>query len=281
MQRPCLGGAKPTGLTGRLIEGLIVSTSFNAVAAATSDERFARMLAETALFMRDHVLSVVSHDLRSPLNAIHSWAYVLERKLDANDAAAQRAIAGIRSGVDQQVKLLEDAIDSTRAGTKALPLQRSPFVMRLTLERSLDDVRRALADARGVSIKLESRLDAQQCDGDRERLSQAIWTMLAFAVEASAPGTAVMLSSSTESGSWHVDVTHTASLSALGNTELPHALEPFARKQAAQPREAGRIAWVLALPQRVATAHGGSFEQSSTLDGQTSTLSLRVPLVAV
>jgi signal transduction histidine kinase len=258
-----------------------VSTSFNAVAAATSDERFARMLAETALFMRDHVLSIVSHDLRSPLNAIHSWAYVLERKLDANDAAAQRAIAGIRSGVDQQVKLLEDAIDSTRAGTKALPLQRSPFVMRLTLERSLDDVRRALADARGVSIKLESRLDAEQCDGDRERLSQAVWTMLAFAVEASAPGTAVMLSSSIESGSWHVDVTHTASLSALGNTELPHALEPFARKQAALPREAGRIAWVLALAQRVATAHGGSFEQSPTLDGQTATLSLRVPLVAV
>jgi signal transduction histidine kinase len=281
MQRSCPGGAKRTGLTGRLIEGLIVSTSFNAVAAATSDERFARMLAETALFMRDHVLSIVSHDLRSPLNAIHSWAYVLERKLDANDAAAQRAIAGIRSGVDQQVKLLEDAIDSTRAGTKALPLQRSPFVMRLTLERSLDDVRRALADARGVSIKLESRLDAEQCDGDRERLTQAVWTMLAFAVEASAPGTAVMLSSSIESGSWHVDVTHTASLSALGNTELPHALEPFARKQAAAPREAGRIAWVLALPQRVATAHGGSFEQSPTLDGQTATLSLRVPLVAV
>jgi K+-sensing histidine kinase KdpD len=265
-------------LPSGLFEGPIVSTSFNAVAAATSDERFARMRAETALFMRDHVLAVVSHDLRSPLNAIHSWAYVLERKLDVSDAAAQRALAGIRSGVDQQVKLLEDVVDRTRSETRTLPLQRAPFVMRSVLERSVDDVRRALADARGVSFKLDSRLDAEQCDGDRERCSQAVWVMLAFAVEGSAPGSSVVLSSGVESGSWHVDVTHTTSIPAFGEAELPHVLDAFARNQATQPREAGRIAWVLALPQRVAAAHGGTLEQSATIDGQLSTLSLRVPL---
>jgi K+-sensing histidine kinase KdpD len=269
------------GLPSDLFEGPIVSTSFNAVAAATSDERFARMRAETALFMRDHVLSIVSHDLRSPLNAIHSWAYVLERKLDANDAAAQRALAGIRSGVDQQVKLLEEAVDCTRFETKALPLQRSVFVMRPVLERSLDDVRRALAEARGVSVRIDSRLDAEECDADRERVSQAVWVMIAFAVEGSAPGSSVELSSGVESGWWHIDVTHTASIAAFCEPELPHAFEPFARKQATHPREAGRIAWVLALPQRVATALGGTFEQTAMLDGHPSTLSLRVPLVAV
>ncbi len=258
-----------------------MSTSFNAVAAATSDERFARMRAETALFMRDHVLSIVSHDLRSPLNAIHSWAYVLERKLDANDAAAQRALAGIRSGVDQQVKLLEEAVDSTRAETKALPLTRAPFAMRAVLDRSLDDVRRALADARGVTIRLDSQLDAEHCDGDRERLSQAIWVMLAFAVESSAPGGLVALSSGVESGSWRIDASYTTSLAALRDAELPHAFDAFSRKQATLPRDAGRIAWVLALPQRVASAHGGVFEQSETVDGQLSSLSLRVPLLSV
>src|SRR5215510_13808409 len=95
-----------------------------------ASERGARLRAETALFMRDHVLSTVSHDLRSPLNAIHSWAYVLERKLDSADGTAQRALAGIRSGVDQQVKLLDETVDSTRAETKGLPLQCAPFQVR-------------------------------------------------------------------------------------------------------------------------------------------------------
>lgn len=269
------------GLLSDLFEGPIVSTSFNAVAAATSDERYARMRAETALFMRDHVLSIVSHDLRSPLNAIHSWAYVLERKLDANDAPAQRALAGIRSGVDQQVKLLDEIVDSTRTGTKALPLQRTAFMMRPLLDRALDDIWRVLGDARGVSVNIDSRLDSEQCDGDRERISQAVWVMLAFAVEGSGPGSTVVLSSNVEPGFWRIDARHTTSIAAFGDAELPHVFEAFALKQATQPREAGRIAWVLALPQRIAAAHGGTFEQSAMLDGQPSTLSLRVPLVAV
>lgn len=257
-----------------------MSTSFNAVAAATSDERFARMRAETALFMRDHVLSLVSHDLRSPLNAIHSWAYVLERKLDAADPAAQRALAGIRSGVEQQVKLLEEAVDSTRAETKALALERARFIMQPVIERALDEVRRSLADARGVSFILESRLDAEHCNGDRERLLQALWVMLAFAIEGSAPGGTVTLESGLDAGFWRVDVAHTMRFAALADAELPHAFEAFARNQAMRVREAGRVAWVLALPQRVASAHGGSFEQSMAGDGELSTLSLRVPLVA-
>lgn len=247
---------------------------------AALDERFARLSAEAALFMRDHVLSLVSHDLRSPLNAIHSWAYVLERKLDANDASAQRALTGIRAGVDQQVKLLEDVVDSTRAQTKTLPLVRESFALRPLVERVASEVRTMLADVRGVSLSIESTLDAETLDGDRERLSQALWTMLTFAVEASAPGTEVMVASVIEGGHWRVEVTHTMSFAALGNAELPHAFEPFACKQATHLREAARIAWVLALAQRVATAHGGVLTQSEAVDGETSTLTLRVPLAA-
>lgn len=247
---------------------------------AALDERFARLSAEAALFMRDHVLSLVSHDLRSPLNAIHSWAYVLERKLDANDASAQRALTGIRAGVDQQVKLLEDVVDSTRAQTKALPLARESFVLRPLVERVASEVRTMLADVRRVSLSIESPLDAETLDGDRERLSQALWTMLTFAVEASAPDAAVTVASVIEGGHWQIEVTHTMSFAALGSAELPHAFERLACKQATHPREAARLAWVLALPQRVATAHGGMLTQGEAADGETSALTLRIPLAA-
>lgn len=283
-QHPCrIQPARPcrSDSLALIIQGPIVSTSSNAVSIAPSEERFARMRAETALFMRDHVLSIVSHDLRSPLNAIHSWAYVLERKLDIRDAAAQRALAGIRSGVDQQVKLLEQAVDSTRAETKALDLRRAPFAVRPLLDRAIGETRAWLADARGVSIELASSIDGAQCEGDSERLAQAVWAVLACAVECSAPTSSVSVSSIVDSGLWRVDVAYTMRFAALSDAELPHAFESFARQQIMQPREAGRIAWILALPQRIATAHGGTFEQGPCADGERSTLSLRLPLIAV
>lgn len=243
-------------------------------------ERTAYLRAETALFMRDHVLSLVSHDLRGPLNAIHSWAYVLERKLDANDPNAQRAVTGIRSGVDQQVKLLETIVDATRAETKSLALAYAPFPLHPLLDETVDEVRTGLARMRGVELQVDSQVATEQLNGDRVRLVAALWLMLTFAVEASAEGATVELAAQADTSAWHATVTYDADLAALNDPALPHVLEAFARKQAQDPREAKRIAWVLALSKRVAEAHGGSFEQVDATGDEPATLSLRIPMSA-
>jgi signal transduction histidine kinase len=243
-----------------------------------SAERLAHLRAEAALFMRDNVLGVVSHDLRGPLNAIHSWGYVLERKIDAADPAAQRALAGIRSGVEQQVKLIEQTVDTTRAETKALALSLTPSALRPLIEHSADLARASLANARGVTVGVDSPLAEEQIEGDTERLTQAIWLMLVFATEASARGGSVVLASQVEGSTWRTEVRYTVSAPALVDKQAPHALEAFARRQATQPREAGRIAWGLALCKRVAEAHGGSFDHVDIVDGAAVSMNLRVPL---
>jgi signal transduction histidine kinase len=246
----------------------------------TVSERTAHLRAETALFMRDHVLSLVSHDLRGPLNAIHSWAYVLERKLDANDPNSQRAVTGIRNGVDQQVKLLETIVDATRAETRSLALAYAPFPLHPLLDETVEEVRSGLARARGVEVTVESQLATEQLNGDRERLAAALWVMLTFAVEASARDTAVTVAARADASRWYATVTFKQNAAALGDSSAPHLLEAFARQQACEPREAKRIAWVFALCKRVAEAHGGNFEQSDTPEGETATLALHVPLSA-
>ncbi|MEA3102869.1 HAMP domain-containing sensor histidine kinase, partial [Caballeronia mineralivorans] len=256
------------------------ATTSGGAAPAQTDERAAHLRAEAALFMRDHVLGVVSHDLRGPLNAIHSWGYVLERKVDAADTAAQRALGGIRSGVEQQVKLIEQFIDTTRAETKTLALDRAPRALRQLIEHAAAQARTSLANARHVTLHVESALVEEQISADSERLTQALWLMLAFATEASAAGSKVVLDARVEGGSFSAVVTFMASQKALFDPELPHALEVFARKQATLPREAVRIAWALALSKRVAEAHGGTFEHDDFADGATVALKFRVPLSA-
>lgn len=260
---------------------LVVSPCASNGASDSADSavasRIAHLRAEAALFMRDHVLSIVSHDLRGPLNAIHSWGYVFERKVDANDPAAQRALNGIRSGVEQQVALIEQFVDTTRAETKAVVLALAPIAVRPLLERSAALARAGVAQARGVTITIDSPLAEEQVEGDAERLLQALWLMQSFAAEASAANANVHVSSNLEGGVWRTDVRFTASAQAIGDAASPHVLEAFARRQALQPCEAGRIAWGLALCKRVSEAHGGTFEHSNIADGAEVTLTVRVP----
>lgn len=250
---------------------------------STSDfrsERIARLCAEAALFMRDHVLSRVSHDLRSPLNAIHSWAYVLERKVDAVDATAQRALGGIRTGVEQQVQLIDTLVDRARAETRRLAIVRAPFQIDALIEATVDDARASLAEARGVALTVHGMPTGLTVDGDRERIAQALWLMLTFAIESSARGGAVTLDVSTSTLGIRFDVKWSASPRALRDDAVPHRLEPFARAQACEPLEGGRPAWVLALCLRVAEAHGGAFEQQSLAEGADTALGFGIPLTA-
>lgn len=243
-------------------------------------ERAAHYAAEAALFLRDQALSTASHDLRSPLNAMHSWAYVLERQLASADPNLQRALAGIRTGIDQQVALIDDVLDAPRAETRTLAITAQPFALRPLLDDTLALVRFALADARQV------RIDATLPDGepsltaDRERVAQALWTMLTTAVEASAAGSLVTFACAHDGARCVAHVTCAVSADALADPALPHAFESFARREMLRPHDAKRVAWTLALCQRVALAHAGTFTHAPFSDGAAATLSLSVPCEA-
>lgn len=149
---------------------------------ALMHERAARVRAEAQVCSRDQVLSVASHDLRGPLNAIHTWAHVLERKLGEADPSIGRAIAGIRAGVEQQVSMIEKIIDTPRMATRHLAITRHPADLRAIID---DVIANARVTQGAGEITLEWRGEAHDAQVDAERLWQAWWCMLAYAGELS------------------------------------------------------------------------------------------------
>ncbi|MGS0891758.1 sensor histidine kinase [Burkholderia stagnalis] len=240
-------------------------------------ERAAHYAAQAALFLRDQALSTASHDLRSPLNAMHSWAYVLERQLANADPNLQRALAGIRTGVDQQVKLIDEVLDAPRAETRALALAPQPFALRPLLDDTLALVRFALADARQVAIDATPPDGEPSLSADRERVAQALWTMLTTAVEASAAGDRVSFACTRDGARFVVRAACRVSVDALADPARPHAFEAFARREMLRERDAKRVAWTLALCQRIALAHGGTFSHEPFADAAPATITLALP----
>ncbi|WP_107311199.1 sensor histidine kinase [Burkholderia metallica] len=243
-------------------------------------ERAAHYAAQAALFLRDQALSTASHDLRSPLNAMHSWAYVLERQLAHADPNLQRALAGIRTGIEQQVALIDDVLDAPRTETRLLAVAPQPFALRTLLDDTIALVRFALADARQVALDVTLPDGEPSVTADRERIAQALWTMLTAAVETSAAGGRVTFACARDRAQFTARATCTVNAGALADPAQPHAFESFARREMLRERDAKRVAWTLGLCQRVALAHGGTFAHDLFADGATATLTFSVPCEA-
>ncbi|MDQ0139924.1 sensor histidine kinase [Cupriavidus necator] len=92
-----------------------------------------------------------AHDLRSSLNAIQSWAYVLDRAFDTTPAPAQRALDGIRSGMQQQLALIEEMEEGVRLLADESPARWQRVDLRVLASQAIAD-RRHAADARGVLL---------------------------------------------------------------------------------------------------------------------------------
>lgn len=240
--------------------------------------RAAQLQAIAGLFARDRVLSIASHDLRSPLNGIHSWIYVLESKLGQSEPTVQRALAGLRTGVEQQVRIIEDVIDATRAQSRTLQLARTTLDIAPVVDEVVGLLRATFAGERGTSLDVTWPDARVSIDADPQRIGHALWAALAYAIDASAPGRGVSMDNALEDNAWRATIRFHASDEALADPELPHAFEPFLRVPTGLPGRDG-VPLALAVTQRVVDAHGGKLAASPGDDGTTSFV-LTLPLSA-
>lgn len=240
-------------------------------------ERNARIQAETAARARDEFLAIVSHELRAPLNGIQSWAHVLESY--ARDAVAasvaQRALQGIKTGVAQQVRLIEDLLDVTRMMSGKLRLVKQPFAILPVIQSAVQSVR-DLAAAKRIAITSSYQIRGEQIEGDPDRVQQVIWNLLTNAIKFTPENGAVWLGA-TVSGK---ELCLTVSDNGIGISPdfLPHLFDRFSQKDTSSTRGHGGLGLGLFLVRYLVELHGGSVEVKSEGEGRGTTFFVYLPL---
>jgi signal transduction histidine kinase len=141
-------------------------------------ERRARRTAETALEVKDLILGVIGHDLRSPITAICASAELLMRSEQSPDRlAALHRIDGSARRMDRMVRSLVDYARTYFGG--GMPIVVAKERMAHIVKRVIDEVRAA---HHGRAIVLEVSGDTSGVwDGDR--VAQAISNLVLNAVE--------------------------------------------------------------------------------------------------
>jgi PAS domain S-box-containing protein len=273
--RPRFGhGEEFLGYIGSVIEIHERKRAEEQNAALLERERRARAEAERVNLLKDEFLATLSHELRSPLNAIVGWSHILGQKnIDPEDA--KRGIETIQRNAKAQAQMIEDLLDMSRVISGKVRLDVQHVNLADVIEQAIQSVLPS-ADAR--SIRLLKVLDphAGPVSGDPNRLQQVIWNLLSNAIKFTPKYGRVQVV--LERVNSHLEISVSDNGEGIDPKFLPHLFDRFRQADASTTRQHGGLGLGLSIVNHLTELHGGSVRAKSPGKGMGSTFVVALPL---
>jgi|GEM_PF-1749886 signal transduction histidine kinase/ActR/RegA family two-component response regulator len=241
----------------------------------TSQLREATKRAQSANEAKSRFLATVSHEMRTPLNAILGLGQIVARSSLTKKQRDQ--VLEMKGAARRLRMMIDDVLDLCQLDDGALQLKPRPF--RLTaLAQSLDNLHRPTAEARHLRLTMHMEASLGEIRlGDVDRLRQVISVLIDNALKFTQEGGVDCRISGVGDDLW-IQVVDTGD--GVAPEKMAVIFERFSQIDDSTKRAAGGIGLGLALCQGLVAKMGGEMSASSQ-PGQGSTFSLRIPCPAI
>jgi len=225
---------------------------------------------------KDDFLAVLSHEMRSPLNAVLTWSHAL-RSGAVSDETREQAYAGIERSARSQARMIDDLLDSARIIAGKVSLDPQDVDLR-TIVREAADAARAVATEAGLALEVVAGIEPLPVRVDVVRTHQVVGNLLSNAVKFTAAGGTVRVASRRSGAFAEVTVTDTGAGIPAGL--LPRIFDRFRQGDTSMTRQHGGLGLGLSIARHLLTLQGGTIEAQSDGSGHGATFRVRLPLAA-
>ena len=236
-------------------------------------EKMARGAAESINRLKDQFLATLSHELRTPMNAILGWAHMLDSRTMSADKVA-RAATIIKSNAKAQVQLIEELLDVSRMIGGRIALTLEPVDVCSIVDAVVESAR---PDAEAKGLRLKAVVPPlPPLIADKGRLRQIVWNILSNAVKFTPEGGEIRVELHGGDGEMHFVVADTGV--GIDADFLPHVFERFAQADSSSTRSHGGLGLGMAIVHHLVDLHGGAVQADSPGPNQGATFTVRLPI---
>ena len=225
---------------------------------------------------RTQFLSVLSHELRNPLEPILNALHLLDHT-SPGGPQAKAAKAVVHRQVDHLTHLVDDLLDVTRISRGKIQLRRQQVEIADALTRTVDD-HRALFARREITLELRLGKGPLLIEADPTRLAQIIGNLLQNAAKFTHSGGRVTVSASREGDFATFSVRDTGV--GLSLDMLERVFDPFTQVEETLHRTSGGLGLGLALVKGLTELQRGRVEARSEGPGRGAEFVVWFPTVA-
>ncbi len=237
------------------------------------NERDARQTAEYANATKDDFISIISHELKTPLNAIAGWTRILKtNEISANTKSL--ALQKIDKNLRAQASLVEQLLGYSEIIAGKTNLQKEEIDFAALFQEAINEIK-PLADEKKIELQTTFDAGAAQIAGDREKLKIAIQNLLTNAVKFSQNGGKIETAIARRNG--NVELTVKDYGRGINADFLPQIFERY--KQADNPnvRDYGGLGLGLTVTRHIINLHKGKITAHSDGKGKGSTFTIVLP----
>lgn len=221
--------------------------------------------------LKREFLSMVSHDLRTPLTAVSANTEVLQAGIYGQlpEVASKMLAVSLRS-CHRLLNLVNDLLDMEKLAAGQMPLSIQNELALPVLERSVEDVSTLAADKQ-IKISMDAPADLY-IKADANRLVQVMVNLLSNAIKFSQPGSAIVLSAEQRNAFVEFKVQDFGR--GIPEDQLTTVFEPYRQVKGSDQRVGTGLG--LTICKQILEQHEGEIGVASTV-GKGTTFFFRIP----
>ncbi|HUU38765.1 MAG TPA: hybrid sensor histidine kinase/response regulator [Candidatus Desulfaltia sp.] len=224
--------------------------------------------------MEENFITMVSHQLRSPLVAIQQYfEVILAGMVGRVDDAQKEMIVRAQERLGSLLHLINDWLDMARITRGQLVDKFLPIALEKLLDRQVEFMK-PLAQEYKVRLELRPPERPALALGDEQSLEQVFSNLISNAIKYNRPEGSVIITVREEEDSIITDVTDTGI--GIAREHLPLVFDQFYRVSRSEDQKIKGTGLGLAIAKKIVEAHNGSIQVASE-PGRGSTFSVRLP----
>ncbi|SMC25264.1 His Kinase A (phospho-acceptor) domain-containing protein [Desulfacinum hydrothermale DSM 13146] len=217
-----------------------------------------RALREEKEAMERNFVTMVTHQLRSPLAAILQYFEVLLAGIGGDLSESQREmLQRAKDRLESLMALINDWLDMSRLSEENIVSRLQAVDLRACLDEALKGLEWA-ARQKNVSLHVEIPQDLPRIHADPDTFREVLSNLISNAIKYNRVGGRVTIRARGQNGSVQVEVEDTGV--GIDEREVPFVFEQFYRAKDREVREQEGTGLGLAIVRKIVRAHGGTIQ---------------------
>lgn len=224
--------------------------------------------------LKQEFLSMLSHELRTPINSITGFGSILEDDIAGPLTEPQRYYLGkMLEGADSLLALVDELLDMSRIQSGQFRIEPDSVDPRAVVETALGSMA-PLAEQRQQRLEVHLPEDLPMIVADGQRLGQVLINLVNNAIKFSGEGGTIRVRVGVEGDRLRFEIEDQGP--GIAEADVPRLFQRFTQLDMGSTREVGGVGLGLSICKALVDAHGGEIGVKSEL-GKGSNFWFTVP----